>query len=47
MVGDDKQMSPINPGLELAPTFDALKRHLGEVPNKNTFQVNASLYDVA
>lgn len=48
VVGDDKQMSPATPGVELQPTFDLLKTHLDGIPGANTtFHVNASLYDVA
>ncbi|MBI4218732.1 MAG: DUF559 domain-containing protein [Chloroflexi bacterium] len=48
IVGDDKQMSPATPGVELQPTFDLLRTHLDGVPGADTtFHVNASLYDVA
>lgn len=48
VVGDDKQMSPSTPGLELQPIFDLIRARLANVPKADTtFHPNASLYDAA
>jgi very-short-patch-repair endonuclease/DNA polymerase III delta prime subunit len=48
VVGDDKQISPSLPGVEIQPSLDALRNRLGTIPNAGaTFFVAASVYDVA
>lgn len=48
VVGDDKQMSPSTPGLELQPIFELIKIHLTGIPKADTtFHPNSSLYDAA
>ncbi len=48
VVGDDKQISPTTPGLEMQPTFDLQRRHLSDIPGaQTTFEVSASLYAAA
>lgn len=48
VVGDNKQMSPSTPGLELQPIFDLIRTRLPDVPKADTtFHPNSSLYDAA
>ena len=49
VVGDDKQISPTNPGVDHEAAFRLAREHLqGVVPEHEvTFDLNASLYDVA
>jgi len=48
VVGDDKQISPSLPGVEIQPSLDALKNRLGSIPNAGaTYFIEASVYDVA
>ena len=48
VVGDDKQISPASPGLEIQPALDAMRGRLDGIPNAGaTYFVGASVYDVA
>lgn len=48
VVGDDKQISPSSPGLEIQPSLDAMKSRLDGIANAGaTYFVGASVYDVA
>ncbi len=48
VVGDDKQTSPENVGLQREPVFDLLEEYLSEIPKyKVLFDPDASLYDLA
>ncbi|MGH3275371.1 MAG: AAA domain-containing protein, partial [Streptosporangiaceae bacterium] len=48
VVGDDKQTSPENVGLNRQPVFDLLDEHLGMIPSYRTlFDPDNSLYDIA
>ena len=48
VVGDDKQISPSSPGLEILPALQAMKSRLDSIPNAGaTYFVGASVYDVA
>ncbi len=48
IVGDDKQISPMSPGRELGPTYDALEARLAGIANKGpAFGAGSSVYDVS
>jgi very-short-patch-repair endonuclease len=48
VVGDDKQISPSSPGLEIQPALEALRSRLDLIQNAGaTYFVGASVYDVA
>lgn len=48
VVGDDKQISPSSPGLEIQPSLNAMKSRLDSIANAGaTYFVGASVYDVA
>lgn len=48
VVGDDKQTSPENVGVNRAPVHELIEEHLGDLPNRKTvFDLDSSLYDIA
>ncbi len=49
VVGDDKQVSPANVGIDQQQVFTLQERHLGTLPasRRNLFSPNRSLFDIA
>ena len=47
IVGDDRQISPEAVGIEQSKVKDLINNYLGEIPNKEWFDLQTSLYDTA
>ncbi|GIU88473.1 MAG: hypothetical protein KatS3mg009_2988 [Acidimicrobiia bacterium] len=47
VVGDDKQISPQQVGIDQAAVHDLIAQHLSEIPHSDLLDITSSLYDIA